>query len=86
MYYIFFYFYSQLNLILQGKSPIKRQDYETFYSSLSSTPSGKNILISFLRHDFQNVTNSQNMVTDICSILATKISTEYEIKMVMLTY
>lgn len=78
--------YRHLETLLENKFPIEPQDYETLFNTLSSTPTGILALIIFLEDNtakiLEKVPNSENMVTNIFSILASKVSAEYEIERV----
>lgn len=82
----YFYRFRLLELILENHCPIRPQDYEHLFGSLSSTSSGIAALTSFLLDHLtdivQKVHRGKNLVTTVYTILASKVSTEVELQKV----
>lgn len=74
-------------LLLENEFPIERNDYEVYFDSLSSTPTGIAALTFFLenysKQILDNIIDGENLITTIYSILASRVSTDDETKKVL---
>jgi len=82
-------YFRYLNLLLDGSCPIRPQDYNTMFKSLTSTPIGINVTTEFLQNkineSLSNMWEGEKTIMLMYSYLTSSVATVKEINEVYKT-